>query len=434
MKFSNILKQFKNIFQKNKSDLSYVSLTLVTTFVSFFKGFILMRYLSLNDLGIITLISAVMGLFSMLQIGFLNGSYRIFCEQHKDSKDANDIIYTYFFIIEVCVFIGIIIFYFLNRIDFIELLYALTASIFGVLLVFNNSIRNILIANKKVAEVNRLNLFSTITSFIFLLSVPFWGIYGALLVTFSIELVFYLMAIKRDKSLLPNKLNFNFKQYKWVLSYGFLPFISGVIITYNMQIETWSIAKFISTEALGVFYLPKLYISLFLLIPNAIIQLFYPDVVKAYTDLNFNKVKSILKKNILINTVVGLFLCIITVLFITPVISFVVPLHTVGIHFIWIIMPGLIIYTILIPLNLVFYASNILKPFLLISFIGVIFTTIGLLSAEFLNSFSLELVALIKSLFYIIISFSLLGFYFYKKNTIWQQKSLNTSNLNIKDL
>lgn len=426
------LLQFKINLLKNKESVSYVSLTIATTFISFFKGFILMRYLSLHDLGIITLISAVMGLFVMLQLGFLNGGYRIYSEQHKDSKDVNNIIYTYFFIIEVLLIFGIILFYFLNRIDSIELFYALSSSFFGILLVLNNSIRNILIANKKVTEVNRLNLISTITSFIFLFTVPFWGLYGALLVTFSIELIFYSMAIIRDKSLLPTNFNFNIKQYKWVLSYGFLPFIAGVIITYNAQIETWSIAKFISTDALGEFYLPKLYISLFLLIPNAVAQLFFPDAIKAYSESNFIKVKNIIKKYVLINTVVGLFLCIITVLLMPTVIKFVVPLHLVGIPYVWIILPGLFIYTILRPLDLVFYASNILRPFILISIIGVIFTTCGLLTYGFFGTLTLVYVAIIKSLFYVIISLSLVGFYFYKKKLIWQSNNLNATTLIIK--
>ncbi len=108
------------------------------------------------------------------------------------------------------------------------------------------------------------------------------------------------------------------------------------------------------------------------------------------------------------------------------VISVVVPLHIVGIPYIWIILPGLIVYTILRPLDLVFYASNILKPFIMISIIGVIFTTLGLLLFGYSNSLTLERVAIIKNLFYVIISLSLVGFYLYNKKLIWQPNNFNS--------
>ncbi len=413
---------YNNLLKKNKSEFSYVLLTILTTLVRFFKGFVLMRYLSLKELGIITLIGAVMGLFSMLQLGFLNGGYRIFSEQHKERSSVNDIVYSYFFVIEIAVLIGIVVMYYSGRINGIEVIYALLASVFGILLVLNNWIRNMLIAAKRVAEVNRLNLSSTLISFIFLLTVPFWKLYGALLVTFSIELLFFVTAIWRSRELLPKKFNYNLKQYKWVLSFGFLPFISAIILTYNDQIETWSIASFISTEALGEFYLPKLYISLFLLVPTAVCQLFYPDAVMAYKNSNYVKFKLVLKKYFAINIVISLFLLLITILFIRPVIGFVVPLHLVGIPYIWYILPGLILYTILQPMDLIFYSSNILKPFLWSSIIAVCFTTAGLLSSGFMGDLSLKYVAIIKGIFYAITCLSILNFYFIKRKTIWKER------------
>ncbi len=419
MAIFKIYSLLSGILQRNKSGASYVSLTVASTLISFIKGFVLMRYLTLSDLGIITLVSATMGLFSMLQLGFLNGGYRIFSEQHKDRSVVTDIVYSYFMVIEIVAISGITLMYFIGSLSGTEVLYALLASVFGILLVLNNWNRNMLIASKRVNEVNRLNLTSIIVSFIFLFTVPFWGLYGALLVTFSIELIFYILAIWRSRQLLPSNLNFNFKQYKWVLSFGFLPFLAGIISTYNMQVETWSIASFISTEALGTFYLPKLYIQLFFLIPGALNQLFYPEAIKAYTESNYAKVKNVLKKFVFVNASVSIFLVMITLLFLKPVIAFFIPIHVVGIPFIWIILPGLVINTILQPIDLVFYASNILRPLLWVSIIGVAFTTISLLSAGFLGSLTLTFASTIKSVFYVVASSSVVIFYMINRKRIW---------------
>jgi O-antigen/teichoic acid export membrane protein len=361
-----------------------------------------------------------MGLFSMLQLGFLNGGYRIFSENHKDSWVVNDIVYSYFLIIESIVIFGIFLMHFWGSLNNTNALFAILASFFGILLVLNNWIRNILIAEKKLLEVNKLNLTSTLFSFIFLTTVPFWGLYGALLVTFSVELIFFTLAIFRSKYLLPRKFNFQWKQYKWVLSFGFLPFLAGVISTYNAQVETWSIASFISTEALGAFYLPTLYISLFLLIPSAVSQLFYPDAIKSYTETNYKRVKKILKIYFLINLALSILIVFITLAFIELIIGHFVPKHLVGIPYVWLILPGLIIYTIKAPVDLIFYAANMLGPFLWTSIIGVAFTTIGLLTAGFLGSLSLSYVATIKSLFYIVTSLCIIPFYVYKRESIWK--------------
>ncbi|MFW5803821.1 MAG: hypothetical protein ACOCWG_01160 [bacterium] len=417
--FSRLIK----IFKRNRSGASYVSLTIATTLIRFIKGFVLMKYLSLEDLGIITLIMAVMGLFSMLQIGFLNGGYRIYSENHKDSKDVNNIIYSYFSIIISVIIFGIILMGFLGKLNVTELVFALLASFFGVLLVLNNWKRSVLISQKRISEVNKLKIAAIIVSFVFLFTVPVWGLYGAILVTFSIELVFYILAVWRTPDLLPTGFNFRFKQYKWVLSYGFLPFLSGVIIAYNMQLETWSIASFLSTEALGRFYLPRLYASLFLLIPVAVNQIFYPDVIKAYTKNDFSTVKRTIKNYFIVNGAVSFFILIITLLFIEKIIGIFVPKHLVGIPYVWLILPGLIIYSMRVPLDLLFYASNILRPFLWSAIVGVCFTTIFLISAGFLEKLSLEYVSIVKSMFYLIITCSLLLFYYKKKEIIWAKKN-----------
>lgn len=393
-------------------------LTLTTTGIRFIKGFVVMKYLNLTDLGIITLIAATMGLFSFFQIGFLNGGYRIYCEEHKDKIHVNEIIYTYLFFIEVLIIVGILFFFSLERLSGIELFYAITASFMGMILVFNNWVRNILIAERRVTEVNKLEVSSTLISLSFLFTVPIWGVYGAILVTFSIEIFFYVFAIIRNPYLLPKRLNFEIAKYRWVLSFGFLPFISGIILSLSTQIETWSIAGFISTQALGAFYLPRLYVQLFQLVPGAVAKLFTPPVVKSYANSDYAKMKQNLKYYFLVNAFTCLLSVLITYLFLDFVIETFVPLHKVGISLVWIIIPGLIIYTLLQPFDLILYAAVVLKPFLWVSLISVSIVAILLVGSGFFKLISLEFVAMVKVVFFIVYSMGILFYCFYFKKLI----------------
>ena len=270
------------LLKADKSKISYVLITVIISLLRFVRGFVFMKLLSLSELGIITLVSTIMGLFVILQIGFLNGGYRIFSVNNPNKWKVNDTIYSYFFILEGIIFIGILISFLFNQINIEELFLGILAAFFGLILILNNWNRNILIAQHKLKEINKLELIATIISFLFLILVFWFGLIGALIVIFSRELIFYILTVARNKNYLPQKFSFNFPEAKWILSFGFLPFIAGTILQMNIQVETWSIASFLSTEELGKFYLPQLYITLFLIVPQAINKLYFPRVMQEF--------------------------------------------------------------------------------------------------------------------------------------------------------
>jgi len=386
----------------------------------FVRGFVFMRYLNLSDLGVVTLVSTIMGLFTMLQIGLLNGGYRIFSVDNPNKWKVNDTIYSYFFSLEIIIVFGTFLTFLLDKITANQLIFALLAAFFGLILVLNNWNRNMLIAQQKLKEVNRLEFIATFLSFILLFTVIYIKIYGALLVIFSREFIFYILTITRNKTFLPRQFSFTLREIKWILSFGFLPFLSGVLIQMSMQVETWSIFSFLSTEALGKFYLPKLYISLFMIIPVAVGKLYFPETMKAFVKGNFYKVKKTIISFVVINAGFCVFAVILTLLLLDFVIGFIIPKHLVGIPYIWIILPGLIISTLVQPISLIFYAAVKLYPFLWSSGAALVFTASSLSILGIMGVFTLDYVAIVKSLSYIIISFVLLIIFLSNRNSVWK--------------
>jgi O-antigen/teichoic acid export membrane protein len=385
----------------------------------FVRGFVFMRFLSLSDLGIITLVGAIMGLFVMFQLGFLNGGYRIFSVNNPDRWKVNDLIYSYFFFLGVLFLLGIFIAFSLSRINVIELFYALPAILFGLLLVFNNWNRNILTAQQRFEEINRIEIYSTIISFTLLVSVFLLGIYGALIVIFSKELFFYVLTIAKNRNFLPRYFSLKFNEIKWVLSFGFLPYLAGVVATMNLQVETWSIAGFLSMEVLGEYYLPKLYIQLFLIVPVSISQLFFPESMQAFVKGNFSRVKKILSNYFLFNSLFCLFSVALTWLFIDVVIEFTIPKHIIGIKYIWLILPGLIFYVLLQPIDLIFNGAVKLLPFLWASGIALLITIITLPTLGYIGKLSLDYASIIKSISYFVTSAILFGIFITKRSSLW---------------
>ena len=191
------------LLKADKSKISYVLITVIISLLRFVRGFVFMKLLSLSELGIITLVSTIMGLFVILQIGFLNGGYRIFSVNNPNKWKVNDTIYSYFFILEGIIFIGILISFLFNQINIEELFLGILAAFFGLILILNNWNRNILIAQHKLKEINKLELIATIISFLFLILVFWFGLIGALIVIFSRELIFYILTVARNKNYSP---------------------------------------------------------------------------------------------------------------------------------------------------------------------------------------------------------------------------------------
>lgn len=104
------------------------------------------------------------------------------------------------------------------------------------------------------------------------------GFWGGMLVIMIQPLVFVSMAVLRNKELLPTGFYFNLKYVKYILSFGFIPFLGGIFSSIYLQVERWSITEVLGVEALGGFYLVFLYVSLFLLIPNSINAIFFRRV------------------------------------------------------------------------------------------------------------------------------------------------------------
>ncbi len=399
--------------------LIYVFLHIITILLRFVKSFVFMSFLSMHELGILTLISSVMAIFSLVQIGLLNGGYRIFCLDDQNKWEVNEIIYAFFIIIWGVLVIGILIIYLLALINFEGFLFGIFGTILGILALFNNWNRNLLVAESKFKKINTYEIVSTLVAFSMLFLVPILKIYAALLVMVILELVFYLLAIIGDKKFIPSKLTFSIKKIKWILKIGFIPYLASMITLLGSQIETWSIAGFISTEALGVFYLPTLYITFFLLIPLSIDKIYFPLVMKEFDNKNFSKVKLIIRKYVSINATVGIGSICLTLLFMEYFVGLIIPEHLNGIQYVWIIIPGLVIYSILQPFKLIFNAAIKQKPFLWASGISLVLGSSALLILGFFGNLNLSLVAVIKSFSFAITGLIIYVFYLSQKGVIW---------------
>ena len=216
----------------------------------------------------------------------------------------------------------------------------------------------------------------------------------------------------------PNAINLNLKIVRMILVFGFIPYLSSIAgILYN-QIDKFFIAGVLSLEELGKFYLATVFINVFVLVPNSINNLMVPNAINYY---NERKLKSAYRVfttylSILVGYGVIVFLLLETLGY--TVIGFVFPDKLYQLHYVFVLLPGMIATTIGGGFGFILYVCLHYKSLLWNNIFSLISYLILLGSLLILNNFTLENVAYAKTLQGIFVFLFLLTMYLISRKKI----------------
>ena len=137
----------------------FVVVNIAVSFIGFLRSFAMMRWLGLEELGVISLVQTVIQFIGLFQFGLINGGYRMFSlNKAQDRVRVNNLLFTIFIILFfVFLFIWIILFTTGNSliVDNDLLLVAIFA---GSLTLVSNWLNNTLIGKQRLVEINRINI------------------------------------------------------------------------------------------------------------------------------------------------------------------------------------------------------------------------------------------------------------------------------------
>ena len=393
---NTIILNFCNYAKKQTTQ--FVLVNLFVSMIGFVRSFVFMRWLGLEELGLISLAQTVMQFISLFQFGLINGGYRLFSlNKLDDQKNVNNVLFTFFAIIFVffltgwCIIVGTG-----NRLLMDNDL-LLVSILSGILMLINNWLNNTLIGKQKLSEINIINLISCFVSLAAICTIPLLGFWGAVLSITLQPLCFVILTIKRNNDLRPTKFLFDIKYIRYILNFGFIPFLSGMFTLLNLQIERWSIASILGNEALGRFYLVFLYNSLFLLIPNSIQNIFFPRAVLSYDKGDYHIFKRIVKQYLSVTLLYDTLIVLMTVLFFNIVVGMVFPVHKDNTMFVFLVLPGLMAVSFEGITSLVLNSTVRLKPIFVGSLLGLAVNFIMILILMIFHSMTLTYMAILKS-------------------------------------
>lgn len=395
-RYSSSISSLKSV---DKNNYYYVIVNVGLSAFSFLRSFVFMRYLDLKELGIISLVQTIFMFIGLLQIGLLNGGYRIVSlGKTEEIEKTNNSIYTYVAMLLPLGIVFCLLSSYYGWIKDFPLTLLLISVVFGVFTLLNNWCQNMLIGEQKLGEVNRANIVSFSLS-VLTLPLAYWiGFWGAMAVIMIQPLVYVGMTIARNKELRPTFFFFDLKYIKYILSFGFIPFLGGIFSILYLQAERWSINGVLGVEALGSFYLVFLYVSLYQLVPASINSIFFPKGVKSYAEKRYDDFKRLLKYYYLVLVGYGILITFVTVLLLKPVVSILFPVHLVGVPFVYTVMPGLIMMSLIEPIGLILNSAVILRPMLVASASNFAFNVVLIGVMIGVGYFTLHNVAILRTL------------------------------------
>ena len=390
---------------------------------NFIRSFVFMRYLDFESLGFITILNTFIAMLSMFQLGLLNGGYRIYSlGKENDNKKVNNTIFSYILLLSVVSFCVITLLDIFNIGIFNDYWVLLLGILGGMLNLSKNWLRNVYIAIAKLKQLNKLEFFTNFTVLFGLILIPFLGFKGAVIVILLQPFLFVLYTFSFNKNLRPTNYLFNLKTLKWILTFGFVPFLIGIFSQINIQIQTWSIVNFLSTEKLGQFYLASMFANVFMLAPISVNNLFFPPAVRAFAENRILDFKKILRNYSIFIVIYSILVFILLFTVIKPIVGILFPKHLIGVKYVYYMFPGLVFLIMLHPITLIYNSAVYFKPMFWGYFTSIIIFTCLLFFGYTENNFSLTWVAISTSLtaFYIFIFLSI-G-YFFNKSKIYQIK------------
>jgi len=377
----------------------YVVANILITGLTFARNLVFMRRLGMDDLGQVALAQTIIMFVSFLQIGFINGGYRIYASHVSgENEQVNNLLITFFTVLGIVLF-GAAIFGgdMAGRlgVKFVTNVFGVAAGLATLVTTWMN---NCLIADSKLGLSNAFNLTSAGISLVLILLPKVISLEFALWSLFLQPIIVVILVLISRKSARPTGVLFSLRVAKKILSLGLIPFIAGIIALFNFQLERWTITTVLGPEVLGKFYLIIIYNTIFLMVSTSLLKIYFPTAIREYEQGHLLKFHSTLKthaKNLLWYMIVAIG---ITILFMKISIAVFLPKFSGTTHLVYLALPGLVVVTLCDVVSLYYNSIKKLTPLLYYGVASLGIYALLLAMVRLTNIFSLESVVISRSI------------------------------------
>jgi O-antigen/teichoic acid export membrane protein len=293
----------------------------------------------------------------------------------------------------------------------------------GIITLSKTWCTNLMIAAQKLGMLNKLNVWSTVVSFIFIFFIPQYGLIMAVLLIISQPLIFIISALWLNSELRPAGVIFSKKLLRKLMLFGFIPFLAGILVKTDDQVERWGIINILGIENFGKYNLVIIYCSVFMLVPASINPIFFPKAILQYKENNFAGLKKTIKLYVATLMSYAFVTFCITILLMPYVVNLLLPKYNIGVPYVWYILPYLAAQILVMPLDFMYTLTAKFRVMFVSYIMSVILFIILIFVITNMAQKKLEYFAIAKSidgLLFVICSS--LGYYFFIRKTFLEKQ------------
>jgi O-antigen/teichoic acid export membrane protein len=333
---------------------AFVVVSVVVNVLTLLRSYVAMRVLDYAELGFLAVLQTVILLVGLLQLGVINGGYRLFCSvEPAERARINNLVWSVIAALAVVsVLLGLIAIPDAPGSTYrVAILLGIVA---GILTLLRTWMSNQLIATVRLGRLNEVNALSMGISMLPLLFVGTEAFLVCALTIVAQPLLFVMMLLWREADMRPAALYWSAPLLRRVLAAGFIVFLAGVFLLLNAQVERWMIVTLMGVEALGHFYLALLFVTLYGLVPGSLDAIFLPRLVAAHGSGDHVLLRSELRRFMFV-TLAYTFAVVATVLLLArPLLAWLLPRYLPDLDFVFLLLPGIAAFGLVAPLAIVF--------------------------------------------------------------------------------
>lgn len=318
------------------------------------RSYLTMQVLDYRELGLAALLQSIVLLLGALQLGFLNGGFRLMCAaEGAEAQRINNLIYTFLAalgLVSLAVAGGSLLLIAGADSDAVGVL----GVVGGIATLGRTWMTNQMVAHGKLARLNRVNLLAGAASLAALAFIPLNALGACLAAVVAQPVAFVIAAGLRDRSLLPDRPYFDLALVRRVLATGFVVFLTGMFLQANLQLERWYVTGFLGLEALGHLYLAILFVTLFQMVPTSLDQLFLPPMVRAHERSDPAALRHAMVRFVLVTAVYCAAAIVAVAVLAAPVVDLLLPRYVPDLRYVYLVLPGLVLFTLAGPFSVIF--------------------------------------------------------------------------------
>lgn len=265
------------------SRYTYVGLNTAVSLLAFGRNLMFMGVFGLADVGQIALMQTIVMLVGFSQAGLISGAFILWAGGDRALNTAMaGVLFFGKALLALLLAGGVVVFgadALAPTVAPETLVVGLAA---GVATLASTWLNNALVADQKLRQSNIINIVAVSISLgLALATLHAQDLRLALAAIAAQPLLVALGALLIDRGVRPASLMPDRTTVAKMLGVGVQPFLGSLAVLAIYQVERWSIAWILGPEALGRYYIVILYLTFFLLVPVALMNINFPKAIRA---------------------------------------------------------------------------------------------------------------------------------------------------------